>query len=86
MRDTHATGTGSIMGGGTAGYCTGNLNIEGYVQPYDDPTFGYPGGSGVKVQCVLWDGNLWHALTSAEEPNNHVCVCVKKEELHQPKC
>jgi phosphoribosylformylglycinamidine synthase len=55
MRDTHATGTGSIMGGGTAGYCTGNLNIEGYVQPYDDPTFGYPGELGLGFGCSSVD-------------------------------
>lgn len=43
MRDTHATGTGSIMGAGTAGYCTGNLKIEGAVQPWEDSSFEYPG-------------------------------------------
>jgi phosphoribosylformylglycinamidine synthase len=32
IRDTHATGTGSIMGIGTAGYCVGNLQLEGYQQ------------------------------------------------------
>jgi phosphoribosylformylglycinamidine synthase len=31
MRDTHATGTGSIMGAGTAGYCVGNLLLEGHT-------------------------------------------------------
>lgn len=44
MRDTHATGTGSIMGAGTAGYCTGNLRMDGYVQPWEDTNFVYPGG------------------------------------------
>lgn len=29
IRDTHATGIGSIMGAATAGYCTGNLQIDG---------------------------------------------------------
>ena len=28
IRDTHATGTGSMMGAATAGYCVGNLNME----------------------------------------------------------
>ena len=32
IRDTHATGTGSIMGIGTAGYCVGNLQLEDYQQ------------------------------------------------------
>jgi phosphoribosylformylglycinamidine synthase len=43
MRDTHATGIGSIMGAGTAGYCTGNLRIDGYEQPWEDTSFVYPG-------------------------------------------
>ena len=30
IRDTHATGVGSIMGAATAGYCVGNLQLEGY--------------------------------------------------------
>ena len=29
IRDTHATGTGSIMGAATAGYCVGNLRLPG---------------------------------------------------------
>lgn len=31
IRDTHATGIGSIMGAATAGYCTGNLHIDGWA-------------------------------------------------------
>ena len=31
IRDTHATGIGSIMGAATAGYCVGNLHIDGWV-------------------------------------------------------
>ena len=42
MRDTHATGIGSMMGAGTAGYCVGNLNIEGTPLPGEDPSFAYP--------------------------------------------
>ena len=30
IRDTHATGVGSMMGASTAGYCVGNLQLEGY--------------------------------------------------------
>lgn len=29
IRDTHATGIGSIMGAATAGYCVGNLQLDG---------------------------------------------------------
>jgi len=42
MRDTHATGTGSIMGAGTAGYCVGNLHLDGATLPHEDPDFVYP--------------------------------------------
>jgi phosphoribosylformylglycinamidine synthase len=42
MRDTHATGTGSIMGAGTAGYCVGNLHMDGNTLPHEDPDFVYP--------------------------------------------
>lgn len=42
MRDTHATGTGSIMGAGTAGYCVGNLQLDGATLPHEDPEFVYP--------------------------------------------
>jgi len=35
IRDTHATGTGSIMGVATAGYCVGNLRLEGYQLPHE---------------------------------------------------
>lgn len=45
MRDTHATGKGSLMGAGTAGYCTGNLRMDGYVQPHEDGKFVYPGAA-----------------------------------------
>lgn len=31
IRDTHATGTGSIMGAATAGYCVGNLRLPSQI-------------------------------------------------------
>ena len=42
IRDTHATGTGSIMGASTAGYCVGNLLVEGYEAPWEDASEPYP--------------------------------------------
>ena len=42
MRDTHATGIGSIMGAGTAGYCVGNLQLDGMPLPGEDDSFSYP--------------------------------------------
>ena len=59
MRDTHATGTGSIMGAGTAGYCTGNLHIDGAVQPWEDTSFEYPGRwttcNTIRAVCACGD-------------------------------
>ena len=44
IRDTHATGTGSLVAAGTAGYCVGNLHIPGYVLPWEQAAsdFAYP--------------------------------------------
>ncbi|MCD7446192.1 hypothetical protein HAX54_045249 [Datura stramonium] len=42
IRDTHATGRGSFVVASTAGYCVGNLNIEGSYAPWEDPFFTYP--------------------------------------------
>ena len=42
MRDTHATGIGSIMGAGTAGYCVGNLQLDDMPLPGEDADFSYP--------------------------------------------
>ena len=42
MRDTHATGIGSIMGAGTAGYCVGNLQLDDMPLPGEDADFAYP--------------------------------------------
>lgn len=53
MRDTHATGTGSMMGAGTAGYCVGNLRLDGATLPHEDMKAVYPGGLG---QIGSWAG------------------------------
>ncbi len=42
IRDTHATGRGSLVVAGTAAYCVGNLRLPGYDLPWEDPEFGYP--------------------------------------------
>jgi len=53
MRDTHATGTGSIMGAGTAGYCTGNLRMDGYEMPWEDKDFVYPENLASPLQILI---------------------------------
>lgn len=42
IRDTAATGIGSLVCAGTAGYSVGNLQIPGCAFPWEDSTFGYP--------------------------------------------
>jgi phosphoribosylformylglycinamidine synthase len=42
IRDGHATGTGSLIVGSTAGYCVGNLNLPGYELPWEDASMDYP--------------------------------------------
>jgi phosphoribosylformylglycinamidine synthase len=42
IRDTHATGRGSLVVAGTAAYCVGNLRIPGHPLPWEDLSFRYP--------------------------------------------
>lgn len=53
MRDTHATGIGSIMGAGTAGYCVGNLQLDGMPLPGEDASFPYPASLAPPLQVGL---------------------------------
>lgn len=42
IRDTAATGTGSLVIAGTAGYSVGNLSVPGVDAPWEDADFQYP--------------------------------------------
>ncbi len=43
IRDTHATGRGSLVVAGTAGFCVGSLNLPGYIIPGEEKNdFEYP--------------------------------------------
>ncbi|KAK9837421.1 hypothetical protein WJX81_001177 [Elliptochloris bilobata] len=53
MRDTHATGIGSLMGAGLAGYCVGNLRLEGASAPWEDPDFAYPDSLASPLQILI---------------------------------
>eukprot|EP00252_Welwitschia_mirabilis_P005660 TRINITY_DN16170_c0_g1_i1.p1 TRINITY_DN16170_c0_g1~~TRINITY_DN16170_c0_g1_i1.p1 ORF type:complete len:1431 (+),score=331.63 TRINITY_DN16170_c0_g1_i1:331-4623(+) len=53
IRDTHATGRGSIVVAATAGYCVGNLQIEGSFAPWEDPTFSYPQNLASPLQILI---------------------------------
>ncbi|KAM7499295.1 hypothetical protein LguiA_023709 [Lonicera macranthoides] len=53
IRDTHATGRGSFVVASTAGYCVGNLNIEGSYAPWEDPSFTYPSNLAPPLQILI---------------------------------
>ena len=53
IRDTHATGRGSFVVAATAGYCVGNLNMEGSYAPWEDPSFTYPSNLASPLQILI---------------------------------
>jgi phosphoribosylformylglycinamidine synthase len=58
IRDTHATGKGSIMGAATAGYCVGNLHInehllEHEVELINKTTLKYPNEIAKPLQILI---------------------------------
>ncbi|KAI3458664.1 hypothetical protein Pfo_015327 [Paulownia fortunei] len=57
IRDTHATGRGSFVVASTAGYCIGNLNIEGSYAPWEDATFTYPANLASPLQILIDSSN-----------------------------
>ncbi|XP_019157256.1 PREDICTED: probable phosphoribosylformylglycinamidine synthase, chloroplastic/mitochondrial isoform X2 [Ipomoea nil] len=57
IRDTHATGRGSFVVASTAGYCVGNLNIEGSYAPWEDPSFQYPANLSSPLQILIDSSN-----------------------------
>ncbi len=58
IRDVQATGTGSLFIAGTAAYCVGNLQIPGYVLPWEDSSFAYPSNlaSPLNIEIQASDG------------------------------
>uniref|UniRef100_A0A0C9RY68 phosphoribosylformylglycinamidine synthase n=1 Tax=Wollemia nobilis TaxID=56998 RepID=A0A0C9RY68_9CONI len=57
IRDTHATGIGSIVVAATAGYCVGNLQIEGSLAPWEDTSFSYPSNLASPLQILIEASN-----------------------------
>jgi phosphoribosylformylglycinamidine synthase len=57
IRDVHATGRGALVIAGTAGYCVGNLNIEGFAIPGEDPLFSYPSNLATPLQILIGESN-----------------------------
>ena len=57
IRDVHATGRGALVVAGTAGYCTGNLNIPGYPIPGEVAGFVYPSNLATPIQIMIGESN-----------------------------
>ena len=65
IRDTHATGKGSIMGVATAGYCVGNLEFKetsessaySRLHRWSDPDFVYPENLASPNQILIEASN-----------------------------
>ncbi|XP_058099116.1 probable phosphoribosylformylglycinamidine synthase, chloroplastic/mitochondrial [Magnolia sinica] len=53
IRDTHATGRGSFVVASTAGYCVGNLQMEGSYAPWEDLSFAYPSNLASPLQILI---------------------------------
>jgi len=53
LRDTHATGTGSTLVAGTAGYMMGNLRLDGKVLPHEDTTAVYPSNLASPLEILI---------------------------------
>jgi phosphoribosylformylglycinamidine synthase len=57
IRDVHATGRGALVVAGTAGYCSGNLNLPGYSIPGDDADFEYPSNLATPTRILIEESN-----------------------------
>ncbi|KAI0496230.1 hypothetical protein KFK09_022541 [Dendrobium nobile] len=53
IRDTHAAGKGSFVIASTAGYCVGNLQMEGSYAPWEDHSFSYPQNLASPLQILI---------------------------------
>jgi phosphoribosylformylglycinamidine synthase len=54
IRDVHATGTGSLVIAGTAGFCVGNLNIPDYPIPGEDSScYIYPRNVATPIKILI---------------------------------
>ena len=57
IRDGHATGRGSLVVAGTAGYCVGQLLIPGYPLPWEDERFRYPSNLASPLEIEIEASN-----------------------------
>ncbi len=57
IRDVQAIGRGGLVIAGTAGYCTGNLNIPGFDIPGEDRNFIYPTNMAAPLDIMIGESN-----------------------------
>mgnify|MGYP000397905279 CR=1 FL=1 len=57
IRDVQATGRGGLVIAGTAGYCTGNLNIPGYIVPGENSKFNYPSNLASPLEIMIGESD-----------------------------
>lgn len=57
IRDVQSAGKGAHVVAGTAGYSFGNLNIPGYVQPWEDQSYVYPGNFASPLNIAIEASN-----------------------------
>jgi phosphoribosylformylglycinamidine synthase len=57
IRDVHATGRGSLVIAGTAGYGVGGLNIPDFEIPGEDATFAYPSNLASPLRILIQESN-----------------------------
>ena len=57
IRDVNATGSGSLVLAGTAGYCVGNLQIPGYDLPWEEKSFVYPDNLAAPLKIEVQASN-----------------------------
>ncbi|MGD8277297.1 MAG: AIR synthase-related protein, partial [Gemmatimonadota bacterium] len=57
IRDVHATGRGSLVVAGTAGYCVGQLRIPGYALPWEDERLRYPSNLATPLEIEIEASN-----------------------------
>ena len=57
IRDVQATGQGGLVLAGTAGYCTGNLLIPGYLIPGESKNFLYPTNLASPLEILIQASN-----------------------------
>ncbi len=57
IRDVQATGRGALVIAGTAGYCTGSLNIDDYKIGGEKKGFEYPANLSTPLQIIINESN-----------------------------